>query len=1143
MARPRRAFHRIKFACSSGAVSGSIASVFDEGSLPESSKFHSGQRVGDYVITRAAETGGMGSIYEARHVENGSRVALKTVSSEDATVIEYFRQEIATLAAVSHPAVVPIVAHGIREGRPWYAMKWLEGPTLREVMRSELATAPTRLAGESLSCGQGVDGSAPTCTEQAKPVLDSDAVTNLCIEILRALDYVHSRGLVHGDLKPENIFVLGGLRPVLVDFGVSHWFAPAREALDVLPRAVGSIAYMAPEQIRGALPDARADLYALGCIWYEALTGTHPFQRDTIDATALAQLNAHPQPVSALADSVPPVIEGVIHRLLGKSPADRPGYARWVLATLGVPVRTVSPGIGEVEEPVRRPDPLYRSDIIARSTQLRSLAERMQAACAGRGSHVLVSGERGIGKTRFLLEAADLAARNSMQVVCVRCGDEGRACSFSPRGHPLARLMSEWGSAYSSVVRHRPAAKQIIAQIFEHCRGRPVLLAFDDVDRADEPTRTLVEQLLQEDLTSCALLVAYSETAAAAEVGEREGPTLLPLVRLAKSEVTSALRSMLATEFPSPTLVDHCYDRSEGNPFMLGQSLRGLLDSGLLVNDRLRGWHLATPEQLAQVPRTESEILRWRLEWLSADELELAEVAAVLGRSFELPLLAAVAARSEDEVRALLTKLRRAQIVELSAAGSYAFTHVTLQVLLYERMPEDRRTTLHRRAAIQLSRLGDHDDNGSIAGTLAIHFTRSGQDAEAAFRYEVAGREALRLGRHQAAVDAFRGAEVALERTGQGHTPSALRVAEALGDGQLVLRRLKSAADQYERALALAQNTDSSNGKDVVVSRLHRKLAAAIQHDHDAAIHHLETAIVCLGDPHRASGERVEEIIQSHLDLMFVHYWKRDAARVLEIGRHIAAMVAASGTPDQHAAFHFNLAAGLMAHNRYVTGPEELGHIDQALAHYVLRNDQLKISMSSFLRSMILLFGGSVEEAQRGFEAILAAGEKIASVTIQLRALTYLCLVHRKRRAADQVRRVAAATLALAEEHRMPEYQALAQANLAWLALRDGNTPECLRLVHGARRGWEAAATKNAFCWTALYPLLATLLLPSEVARVDSMHLIQIARDLLDGSQELPPAEVRRALEDLAAAGGSPDEHVIDCALRARDAAVRCGLL
>ena len=948
------------------------------------------------------------------------------------------------------------------------------------------------------------------------------------------LDYVHARGIIHGDLKPENIFVLAGPRPVLVDFGVSHWFAPTREFLNLVPRGVGSAAYMAPEQIRGELTDARADLYAMGCLLYECLTGSNPFQRDSAELTLLAHLNHNVDAPSSHVAEIPRALDSLVLRLLSKCPSDRPRYVSEVLASLES--RGITSGASHLQ--LRAiPGPLYRPALLGRERPLARLREGLARAAVGGGAQILVRGEPGIGKTRLMLEALDLGFRSGMRVVCVRCDDTEAQVGHDPLAplRPVFALLGDLVPLLPSKEREsrETRAARIADALLTACRNRGLLLAADDVDRADELTQAVLQRLALASAAAAApLMLLYTESLGRST--NWQGFHTLVLSRLTREEVELAICSMLAAEYASPRLVDVVNEHCEGNPLLLRQLLHVLLEGGFLLHSQHSGWHLAPtfhPEVLVTRPSTgDREFWRLRLRSLSAGEHALAQTASVLGRTFDLSVLSAVAQRDDCSVRDTLVRLLSCDIVqETGSTGWYRFAHSALRDLLYESVPQETSRKLHRRAADALAHVAD-DQSAASMTTIAWHSKQCGRHEAAAHYYEAAGRIYIRTQRFQKGFETLTAAKEELACC----TPGALqRVAllEALGDAALLIRQLDAAEAAFREALQFTCD-------DVAVTRLHRKLAASSQHDHAKAETLLMHTISSLDNSPQLEGPLLFEWLQSHLDLMFVYYWKRDPARVLEIGQTIKERIELAGTDEQRANYCFNVAAGLMASHRYVTGPEELELVERAYGFYSLSNDLPKISMTAFLRAMILLFSGDLENAAANLESLLAIGKKTSSLTIQVRALAYFCLVHRKRRDHKRLRRVAGATLGLAQEHDMPEYQGFALGNLAWLAYVEGNLDECEHLARSAMKCWSRSATKTAFRWQAALPLASAL-----ARRQDEHHAreaIAIVETLLHDSQQQLPARLTTALREVACADWREFPRLMQVAKKPRSSPGSC---
>src|SRR5690349_5649784 len=237
--------------------------------------------------------GGMGVIYRATELRLGREVALKLIATEQASdpdVRERFEREARLTASIEHPNVVPVYAAGEEDGHLYLIMRYVPGTDLHHLLRQEGRLAPARAA-------------------------------SIVAQVAEALDAAHASGLVHRDVKPANVLI-GGEHAYLSDFGITRVQASDTRITDS-GNWVGTVDFMSPEHLRGEPTDARADVYALGCVLYTALTGTPPYRRGTVPATITAHLHEPPPRPSMEAPGVPEAFDAVIARALAKDPADR----------------------------------------------------------------------------------------------------------------------------------------------------------------------------------------------------------------------------------------------------------------------------------------------------------------------------------------------------------------------------------------------------------------------------------------------------------------------------------------------------------------------------------------------------------------------------------------------------------------------------------------------------------------------------------------------------------------------------------------------------------------------------------------------------------------------------------------------------
>src|SRR5512140_1054467 len=283
-----------------------------------------------YRIERELGGGGMSRVFLADEAALGRKVVVKVLSPElgAGLNVERFRREIQLAAGLQHPHIVPVLAAGEASGLPYFMMPYVAGDSLRARLRR--------------------DG--------ALPIAEVVAIVR---DVARGLAFAHARGVVHRDIKPDNVLLAGGSATV-TDFGVAKALSSARHgegtgSLTLVGNSLGTPAYMAPEQA-AADPDTdhRADLYALGVVAYELLAGSTPFEGRTPRALLAAQMAETPPPINERRPDTPPALARLVMQLLEKDPADRPGTADAVLAALDDPEATRSQPRTAAFVPVRR---------------------------------------------------------------------------------------------------------------------------------------------------------------------------------------------------------------------------------------------------------------------------------------------------------------------------------------------------------------------------------------------------------------------------------------------------------------------------------------------------------------------------------------------------------------------------------------------------------------------------------------------------------------------------------------------------------------------------------------------------------------------------------------------------------------------
>ena len=276
-----------------------------------------------FRIDQEIGRGGMAVVYRAHDRHLDRFVAIKVLSPDlsHSVGVERFQREIALMAKLVHPGIVALFDSGEADGRLYYVMPFVAGENLRVRLNRE-----RRMSAEDAA------------------VLGAD--------VAEALAYAHGAGIVHRDVKPENIFTVGG-RAVLADFGIAHIageLAGGKADLTTAGMVLGTVAYMSPEQASGEIRiDGRSDLYSLGCVLYELLTGGAPFTAKTPGGVLSKHLVEPPRPPSELNPGIPAPLESIIMGLLAKEPDQRPATAGEVAVALREvrPITGPTPAVAE----------------------------------------------------------------------------------------------------------------------------------------------------------------------------------------------------------------------------------------------------------------------------------------------------------------------------------------------------------------------------------------------------------------------------------------------------------------------------------------------------------------------------------------------------------------------------------------------------------------------------------------------------------------------------------------------------------------------------------------------------------------------------------------------------------------------------
>ncbi|MBI1816733.1 MAG: protein kinase [Deltaproteobacteria bacterium] len=796
---------------------------------------------GRYRVQRLLGEGARKRVYLARDHRLDRDVALgliKTEGLDDAGRARVQREAQAMARLGDHPHIVTVFDIGEEDGQAYIVSQYMAGGSVDDLLR------------ESVGGRQRAVGSEESVAAHSRAPLSITDALRIAQQICLALDHAHARGVIHRDLKPGNVWLAADGSAKLGDFGLALDIDQTR--LTQMGTMVGTAAYMAPEQALSGEVTASVDLYALGALLYELLTGRPPFLGDDVVAVISQHINTPPVAPSWHNPAITRELEALTLQLLAKSPAQRPASAAIVgerLAQIANAPSAVA-GVIPASSPAVNPlDRLASGIFVGRDKETQQLRAAFDDALSGRGRILLLVGEPGIGKTRTAEELATYAQMRGAQVLWGRCHEGEGAPAYWPwvnaiRAYVHTRepklLAAEMGPGAADIaevvseVRDRlpglPVAprlepEQARFRLFESVttflrnasRAKPLVVVLDDLHWADKPSLLLLEFLAREIGDARLLLMGtYRDV----ELG-RQHPleqTLAELVRNQRGERVllrglsgddvARFIELTAGRTPPPALVEAVYRETEGNPFFITEVVRLLQSDGRLDRaDTVASWSVEIPQGVRQV-------IGRRLSTLSERCNQVLTIAAVLGREFELRVLPGVSELSVDAVAEALDEAEAARIIAPlpPVAGRYRFSHALIRETLYGELRTAQRIRSHRRAAEVLEALYGTKPEPHLA-ELAHHFCEAAPGGDVGKAVDYAVRAAERASALLAFEEAANHYERALQTLEVGTTVDGRRRCEillALATAEICSGSVPKADEADRRALALARELDDA---------------------------------------------------------------------------------------------------------------------------------------------------------------------------------------------------------------------------------------------------------------------------------------------------------------------------------------------
>jgi signal transduction histidine kinase/serine/threonine protein kinase/CheY-like chemotaxis protein/tetratricopeptide (TPR) repeat protein len=850
-----------------------------------------------YELRSKITDSGMSEIWLADDLTTKKRVIIKKIIEENRNKnienILLFKKQAEILRQLKHENIVEIYDVGESDGNFYIAMEYVKGRNLSLYLKT-------------------------------RRKLDIESFLGIAIPLCETLAFIHQQGIMHGDIRPENIMLVADgkkkLQIKLLDFGTTL----LKDLAGVYKsRLLKTFAYLSPEQ-SGVLKrpiDTHSDLYSLGILFYQMLAGKLPYQHDDIYSLIHMHIASEPNPIGKYNSNVPEILEKVIEKLLKKEILDRYSQVNILIRDLiniqrgikGEPQKLIfTPGMSAKPE-----ISIEHTHFIGRSQELTYLKSIYEETKKGNGKIVLISGESGSGKTRLLEELKEYAVKGGGICVGMEFEEMGNPLPYSGFANcvnqflgmmemfskekylsiknSLARTIGKLGSLFCSFI---PKLRDIISiegstpplegekekirfdnaflgLLADLGKSLPALvLVIDNLQWADDDTLSLLEKLSKVKKLNNVLFITAKRSIEKTDpfkkyverLGSGKNISKIKINNFTREEVYHIVFSILGEESPNLMgLGDLIYQKTGGNAFFIIEFMQMLLRNGIISYKD--GWKI-DKDVIDVLPFTRNiaGLVKNSIEQLSGPEQEVLALAAVFGKEFAFSHISDCYPELKKETIFKVIENAKVKKIVISGGKSIYFSHDIVHEVFYNMIPAKIRKKYHERIAQYLEARGE-SENGFIYKIL-YHYQNS-NNIEKTIEYLIkAGEFAQDRKSHQDAVRFFGQVFKALDKVkGDKHFDAAL-LHEKIGESLRHIGNYPDSQKHFRQALQLIQDKKSK-------VELHKKMSYSLvaNGQYDEAIRSLVQSLSLFNENVPNSKSVLSFRLLKEIVIQFIHSW------------------------------------------------------------------------------------------------------------------------------------------------------------------------------------------------------------------------------------------------------------------------------